>query len=125
MRVPLVTLMQPEELADLTRAAAADGHVVVAPTHLARKDGEIVGYASIGGIMLINTWAHSRKLVARESFGLLFEVERIAAAMGAKEICLPCSADSPFARYIHKLGYAQLGMASYNIKALSGVPGKN
>lgn len=118
---PIVTTIAgPQELAELQAVAAEDRHVVIGATHVARKDGRIVGYASVGGILLLNCWADSRRLRPRESFELLWIVERIAAERGAKEVCLPCSPASPFLPFIGKLGYARLGEATYNIKALKG-----
>ena len=55
--------------------------MVIAPTHLIVKAGAVVGYASIGTVT-VNTWVHTHRVTARESFTLLQECERRLAAAG-------------------------------------------
>lgn len=105
-----------EELEALERAAAADNHSVLAPTHLVVRGGDIVGYASIGGIPILNVWVDSQRVKARESAYLLNAAENVAAATGVRRILLPCSQESPFHPLIEKLGYTRLGVTSLNVK---------
>jgi len=107
-----------EEVAALAKVAAEDQHQIVGATHLAEKNGQIIGYASIGAITMLNVWADSKNVHARESAYLLNLAECTAAAMGLRTICLPCAAESPFLPYIDKLGYHRLGSATFNLKQL-------
>lgn len=104
------------ELPALERAAAADAHRVIAATHLVEKDGAIVGYASVGSVLMLNTWVARGRVTARESFALLRECELKLAAQGAEYICLPVGMDSPFRPLVAGLGYTPLGESGYNLK---------
>lgn len=106
------------ELEALAAAAKADDHDVLFPTHIARKDGEIVGYASIGALALVNVWAHSQRLRARESLTLLNLVENVAHALGQRTVCMPCAEQSPFRPLLPGLGYKNLGSASFHVKGI-------
>lgn len=121
--LPQLRRVTAQDLEALRAVAAADDHQVVAPTHVAvrrQPDGTetIVGYASIGAIMLVNCWVDSRQVRARESASLLNVVENIAAEKGAQAIALPVAEQSPFYPHIERLGYTPLGWASYNVKVV-------
>lgn len=107
-----------DDLARVLTAADADQHMAIFPTHVAEKAGEIVGYASIGFVSLVNVWAHSQRLHARESLALLNLVENVARAGGHRQLCVPCAENSPFRPYMAGLGYQVLGNASFNLKGL-------
>jgi len=107
-----------QELLELHAAAAEDNHVVVAATHVVEKAGEIIGYGSIGSVMMLNVWIHSQKGRARDSLTCLREAERLATEQGQTLICMPCAQNSPFIPHIRKLGYTPLGWSSFNLKRL-------
>lgn len=100
----------------LKAVAATDGHQVVAASHVVEREGEIVGYASLGRIHLLNVWVHSRAVRARESLALLNLAENLAAEMGQELICVPCAKSSPFYEYMERFGYRNLGQAGFNLK---------
>lgn len=104
----------------LAAAAKEDAHSVVGATHVITKRGQIVGYASIGSILMLNTWVHSKKVDARDSLEMLNMCENVAAALGQKTICLPVDLKSPFYPHVERLGYTRLGNASFNLKHLKG-----
>lgn len=117
--LPQVRAIRTEaELAAVRAAAAADAHGVVAATHLVTKGGEVVGYGSIGGLMLLNVWVATGQVRARESAYLLNLAENIARDRGAKGICVPCSPASPFSGYMAGMGYTELGLAKWHVKGL-------
>lgn len=118
-RARIVPLTSAEEIQRLVGAAASDEHIVVAPTHLVMKGEEIVGYGSLGAIRLFNVWVHSKKVNKFESVRLLHEAEGMMRASGGPLVCLPCDEKSPFRPYIERLGYRNLGHASYNVKNLN------
>jgi hypothetical protein len=115
--------IRPDELPALKAAAAADLHEIIAPTHVVVKrlagDEEIVGYASIGVIHVLNTWVCRGKVTARESVTLLRECETILKAKGAPVACLPVEPNSPFKPFVAKLGYTHFGWSGYNLKKLN------
>jgi hypothetical protein len=107
-----------EELIALERSATADNHCVIAPTHLVVRGGDIVGYASLAGVPMLNVWVDSKLVRARESAYLLNAAENILAGSGHRKVLLPCSTDSRFHPLIEKLGYSRLGTTTLNLKGL-------
>lgn len=95
--------IQPMELEVLKENAAADGHGVWFPTHVAVKDDEIVGYLSIGHVPVILTWQHTKKFTAIDSVKAIGFVE--GALCNAPAICFPCDPESPYMRFLPKAGY--------------------
>lgn len=122
-RFPFLRPMRPEELPALRAAAATDAHQPVMPTHLVvRLDEEgreeIVGYASLQAVALLNVWVHSEKVRARESLMLLNTAENVAACNNLHVCAMPCAQQSPFRNLMHKLGYQFLGDTGLFIKRI-------
>ena len=113
--IPDVLPYQPKYHDELWESAKEDSHIVIAPTQVVVKGGHIVGYASIGAIPMVHVWLDSRHVFARESVGLLEVTERIIRPRAGAYI-MPCSEQSPFYKYMPKLGFTVLGNASLNFK---------
>lgn len=109
-------LMAPADELALRAAAGADGHVVVAPTHVVDRRGEIVGYASIGSARMFFAWLDSQKLGAIESFAAWREAEQLLAKGGGGPVILPCTETSPLRPFVEKMGYQRLGEATLFVK---------
>lgn len=108
---------EPEVLAAL---AKADQHALIAPTHVFVKNGELIGYASLGVVPMILPWFDTRKCKAADSLYFINQLENLAAnAMpnnGQDLICVPFVPASPFTPYIGKLGYIDTGAAQLTFK---------
>jgi hypothetical protein len=111
-------LIRHADLEPLHMAAQKDNHLVIAPTHVVEKSGEIVGYLSMGVVPLIMTWQDTKKVNARDSVGLMAFMESVMASQRAGVICLPCVSTSPYHPYIEKFGYVKAGEASFFFKNL-------
>jgi hypothetical protein len=98
-----------EEHDQLQTLARADGHGLVAPSHLITKGGEIVGYGSVATVPLLFVWTHSRLVRARESLHLLNLGENLIAALGHRHLIVPCADDSPYAPCMPAFGYTPAG----------------
>ena len=110
-------VMSQADLENLQLAAAADNHPLLYPSHIAEKDGQIIGYGGIvPNVAMVNVWIDSRKAQARDSVYCLNVVENLAFATGAKRIVMPCSEQSPFFPYMERFGYRRLGVSSVNLK---------
>lgn len=110
-------VMSQADLDNLRIAAAADDHDVIGATHLAERDGKIIGYAGIvPQAALINVWVDSQSVHARDSVYLLNMVENLAFATGAKRLVMPCAVESPFFKFMPKFGYRCLGQSTINVK---------
>ncbi len=113
---PLLTARDNEAL---IAAAATDNHVPLVPTHLVEKNGEIVGYGSVGAVPMLFVWVHSQKVSARESRGLLNLGENLMALQyKGPFICCPCTAESPFFPFMRRLGYQSVGEAGFFLKRI-------
>lgn len=118
--LPWMRRVTPDDLPRLTAAAWADGgHLVESPTHLFEKQGEPVGYVSLGKIPLFFGWFHTQKIKARESAGLINLMENTLAAQGHERVCLLFPEHSPLQPYIATLGYRVLGRADVALKKVS------
>jgi len=108
----------------LQRAAAADRHRVIAPTHVVLRstprgeplggvEDEVVGYASLGGHQLFFAWLHTRRLNKHESFRAWRLAEELAADKG---LVMAVSPESPLLPFVERMGYERLGPAVLFIK---------
>lgn len=98
----------PEDVEELRRLAAADSHVVLAPTHVVEKDGGIVGYLSIGAIPIVNVWMDSAQLGPRDSVAVLGQLDAIMDHAGQPLYYMPCDGESPFHPVMERLGFGPL-----------------
>lgn len=109
----------PEDAAALHSLAAEDGHVLLAPTHIVRRKGEIIGCMSIGGAPLIQSWMHSKRAHARDSLMTFHLVEQMLKNANPCHAIVPCAAASPFFSEMESLGYANLGTMNLFTKLLA------
>lgn len=108
------------EVKAIKEAAEEDKHTIFSPTHVALRNGEIIGCASIGQIPLLILWMHSEKASPRESMAMLNQVEAAAHAQGWREICIACGSDSNFRQPLEKaFGYQCLMQADFMVKDLT------
>jgi hypothetical protein len=109
-----------EELKLLAEKAKEDNHGVFLPTHLLKKDGEQVGYFSVGmpGAVLVFAWLSTKEVPPRESFHLINAVEFMVSTGGGKRICFPVPKDSPFHPIMESMGYKSGGTYEFFVKEL-------
>ncbi len=107
-----------KELETLIEKAKADNHGVFIPTHPLKKDGEIVGYFSIGhpGAVLCFAWLSTQDIGARESFHLINCVEDMVNRGGGKHVCFPVPKNSPFHKLMPEMGYKDAGDYTFFVK---------
>lgn len=117
-KAKLTEILSDEQRAELQRAARADGHTAMTASHLILRDDRIIGYGSIGNVAVINAWMDSKTAKAADSVRMLREAEERCRAMGFEYACLPVSEHSPFLPLVERLGYSNMGWASYNLKNL-------
>lgn len=108
------------QLPALREAAAADGHILIYPTHIvwrSRADGtkEMVGYGSLGSVRMMFAWLDSHKLSGPESF----RAWRLAQAEMARHpgpVALPCTYDSPLLPFVERMGYKGIFNARVHVR---------
>jgi len=113
-----VRRIREEDMPELVKLAAADNHVVLKPTHVVAKDGEIVGYYSIGAVPVVLTWLDTKKMTAAGSVNSLCFVEDMLQSVGADCVCIPCWESSPFFPYMEKFGYQKTITTTLFVKEL-------
>jgi len=108
-----------EEINQLRDKALLEHHDVFFPTHIAKKDKEIVGYFSIGtpGVPLVPCW-FGQKLSPRESFTLINMVENLTNLNGAVAVTFPVPKSSPFHGLMESMGYRSVGEYEIFVKKL-------
>ena len=90
-----------EQYEAIEKAAAADKHYVLAPTHYwQHKNGEVAGYFSNGVVPVGHFWMDS-KSKPRESFEAVKLCENIAKATH-KWGMIACAETSPFYKTLEK-----------------------
>lgn len=99
----------------LAALAHSDNHALIAPTHVFVKNGELIGYASVGSVPLILPWFDTRRCKAVDSLYFINQLENLTAnampSNGQNLICVPVVENSPFTPHISRLGYVEAGMA--------------
>ena len=102
----------------LKAAAAADQHIVVAPTHVMLAGEEIMGYLSIGGLPTVQAWFNSAHKNPAHSIRMIEHAETIGRERGMPHYCVAVAAESPFSPHMARMGYDLLGTTNLWIKAL-------
>ena len=112
-QLPLWPVVRPlsnqAELEELQAAADRDKHQVLFPTHIVRKAGEIVGYASVCAAPIMFVWLDSKRVKTRETLMLLALGENLARAKGVQILLMPCAEDSPFSPLMTGMGFEIVG----------------
>jgi hypothetical protein len=86
----------------LVKNAAEDQHSgVYAPTHVSVKNGEIVGYLSLGSIQSVLCWQHREKVGPLDSTLLLGFIKACLPPVHM----IPCDPESPYNKLLPKAGY--------------------
>jgi len=119
----MATQLQPirqEDLQPLYKAAAEDNHVVVAPTHVVSRDGEIIGYYSINAIPHVEWWLHTEKVKALTSIRLLNQVSTAMSKCGFPWIQTVIPDTSPFLPVAERIGYYPIGHGVLHFKQTGG-----
>jgi hypothetical protein len=98
-----------EEKRQTLSAAALDdgGHGVFYPTDVIVKNGEMVGWLSVGFIPTCYLWLSTKHLTARDSVNILQVIEGVQRRLGAPALVMPCKPTSPFRPVMGKLGFQQ------------------
>jgi hypothetical protein len=105
------------ELDELRTLANQEKHAVIHPTHLLKKNNELMGYASITGIPLVHSYFSSR-CDARDSVKFIDHAETHLRACGHNHYFIFCLDSSPFHPIMPKLGFKELFMATMFTKEL-------
>ena len=108
----------PAKVQRLQQAAAADNHMVVAPTHIMMKGDEIVGYFSLNGLPTIRAWFDTKNKHAADSLKMIEHGETLVRETGAPLYCIGVAEDSPFLPHMERLGFTKLGTQTVWIKQL-------
>lgn len=100
--------------------ASEDKHPVFMPTHVAVRDGEIIGHISLGVIPLVLAHFSMAKMEAIDSFMVGNIIENMLSERGAKNVCMPISVNSPFHKGMTnpKLGWQNLATMDLFLKEL-------
>lgn len=93
---------------ELIRLAGRDDHSVVAPTHLVMRDGQIVGYLSLGGMTHAHCWFDTKVQSPRHTIDMMRHGETILREKGILGYVVSCPEHSPFTPHMERLGFKKL-----------------
>ena len=85
-----------QSLPHLSERMLADDHSVVMPTHIFRKDGDIIGSASVGAAPLVWWWMDSKRAKALDSVRAIKKLENEYASNGIHRAFIMCDKGSNF-----------------------------
>jgi hypothetical protein len=112
-----------QDLPILEAQAKADGHALIAPSHVFERRGELVGYVSLGVVPLMLPWFDTKRCQGADSLYYINCMENLAAALmpaaSSGLVCVPVMAGSPFEPFIQKLGYVNAGQATLALKKVN------
>lgn len=107
-RARLVPLKDNVTAKRLFEAAAADDHMVIAPTHVMMRGEQIIGYLSLGAMPVVQSWFDSKSGHVLDSLKMIEMGEAILASQGAQVYQVAVSENSPFAPHMERLGYTKV-----------------
>jgi len=107
-RVTLRPLRDAADFQALLKHAHADNHLVISPTHIVDKRGEIVGYISFNSVPMVQGWFDTQRMKARDSARAIHGLEGMARENGFKWLTVLIPTDSPFTPLMSRFGYARL-----------------
>ena len=84
-----------EEKIQVYEEAKKDGHGVLMPTHIIKKEGDIVGSFCLFS-PTIYWWMHTTKVKARDSLSIFQTMSALLANEGVTNSILPCQRESPY-----------------------------
>lgn len=100
-------ILSPTEVQELCAAAKADDHLVVSPSHILRKNGEVCGYFS-AQVPAVHIWASTKLMTAGDSMASIATMESLMDSAGHSSIIVPCNDQSPFFPLMERMGYTKL-----------------
>ena len=112
--VSLDAIKDKAELDLLHELAYADGgHVMINPTHIIWKRGEIVGGVSMGVLWagtkpLIMEWFHPTKMMARDSMQIINIIVNTVKLLGHADGYMMIGPQSPFAPFLGRVGFQKI-----------------
>jgi hypothetical protein len=113
---PVIVPYSPDLMRELVDAASDDGHCIMYPSHVVKRDEQIIGYGSICVMPVAQCWLHSKFVTPRESLILHRQLDSIVKSTGHNSVITLCTEKSPFYPVMPKLGYTKLFPTTLFIK---------
>jgi hypothetical protein len=115
---PIIQPAKVEDLEELHKLAQDDAHSVVLPSHIVRKNGQIIGSVSVAQVPMVLVYMNTKRSVAIDSYCVSNFFENFLAAHGNKTVCVPCHVKSSLRPYMESVGYKAYGTHDILIKDL-------
>lgn len=113
-----IILAKVEDIEPLKLAAREDDHPICLPTHIIRKNGDIVGYVSFTTAM--HGWLHTKRVGAIETFRTVFPtIDSIARQRGDKFMFYLTGRQSNLTPFAERIGYTHVGPTELFAKQLN------
>lgn len=110
------------DLKRLVTAAAQDNHLVLAPTWVIEKGGELAGYIGLNSVPTFQGWFHTAHVGPRDSALIFNQLENLCrmklGTHGWDQLLLLLPTTSPFRPVMERFGYRHLADAGMWLKGL-------
>jgi len=115
MSLPVARKIQsPAEVDALEKSMEGQDSLIVAPTHIIRKDSAIVGHWAINSIPVVQAW-HDDGLINRDSYYLINTLQTLLDDRGINRHMIALSKESPYNPLMQRVGYTLAGNANLYI----------
>ena len=101
----VLPINSPELRTEVVAAGKTDNHDVGLATHYLRRGSEVVGAWNLGALPLVMNWHHSKKINVRDSLYLQETLDALMREKGHLAYMSICTSDSPYRRYMERVGY--------------------
>jgi hypothetical protein len=113
---PQIRPVREIDMQPLLDAAMSDNHAVIKATHVIKKNGEFIGYISMGTLPTVLFWMHTKKANSRDSIAAITFYENVLAPAGG--VIVPVMETSPYYHFMERTGYKSMGKGDLFIKGL-------
>lgn len=98
-------IVNQDERLKVISAAKEDNENLLFPSHLVRKNGDIVGAWSLAMMPLCLGWNHSKKITSRDSLIISGIVDTLMLERNFNFYFIACDSDSNYYPYMEQVGY--------------------
>lgn len=109
-----------DDVRAIQSAMEGQDQLLVTPTHILHKGGDVVGYWSIGAVPLVLAWHHN-DLTASDSYHLVNTLQTVCNDRGHSNHLLGLSKHSPYVEYISRVGYQAFGRTNLYLGGNDGI----
>ena len=94
-----------EELKLVIEEGKKDNHSLLNPTHVVKKNNEIIGAWSLAGVPLVTAWNKTDSVNKRDSLQIQNIVNALMSEKNQDVYLIACDKDSNYTKFMERVGY--------------------